>query len=90
MRRNARGYAADKMVVGVIGPFNSGCSAVAIPILNRVALAMVSPTNTYAGLTKRTFATDPEEPGIYYPAGGRNFTRVSPSDDNQGRIGRRT
>ena len=86
-RRNARSYAADPTIVGVIGTYNSGCAAIEIPILNRVALAMVSPGNTYAGLTKAAIGNDFGEPASYYPAGGRNYTRVVPSDDNEGRIG---
>ena len=70
----------------MIGTFNSGCSAIEIPILNRAALAMVSPGNTYPGLTKAAIGNDFGEPATYYPAGGRNYTRVVPSDDNEGRI----
>ena len=85
-RSNARSYAADPTIVGVIGTYNSGCAAIEIPILNRAALAMVSPGNTYAGLTKAALGNDFGEPATYYPAGGRNYTRVVPSDDNEGRI----
>jgi branched-chain amino acid transport system substrate-binding protein len=84
--RNARSYVADRAVVGVIGTYNAGCSAIEIPILNRAALAMVSPGNTYAGLTKAAIGNDFGEPATYYPAGGRNYTRVVPSDDNEGRV----
>ena len=83
---NARAFVADPAVVGVIGTFNSGCSALEIPILNRAALAMVSPGNTYAGLTKAAIGNAFGEPASYYPAGGRNYTRVVPSDDNEGRV----
>jgi branched-chain amino acid transport system substrate-binding protein len=86
---NARSYAADPTIVGVIGTYNSGCAAIEIPILNRVALAMVSPGNTYPGLTKAALGNDFGEPATYYPAGGRNYTRVVPSDDNEGRIAAR-
>jgi branched-chain amino acid transport system substrate-binding protein len=84
--RNARSYVADRAVVGVIGTYNAGCSAIEIPILNRAALAMVSPGNTYAGLTKAAIGNDFGEPATYYPAGGRNYARVVPSDDNEGRV----
>ena len=49
---NAQGAAQDEEVIGWIGPFNSGCAAVEIPILNEAGLAMISPANTYIGLTK--------------------------------------
>ena len=38
-----------------IGTFNSGCAEIIAPILNRApggGIAMVSPANTYVGLTK--------------------------------------
>ena len=45
-RRNARAYVAADDVVGVIGPWNSGCAVEQIPIVSRKAagpLAMISP-----------------------------------------------
>ncbi len=34
-----------------IGEFNSGGSAVSIPILNEAGVPQISPANTYVGLT---------------------------------------
>ena len=48
---NARMYAEDESVVGVIGTYNSGCAAIEIPILNEAGVAMISPANTAVGLT---------------------------------------
>ena len=84
---NAQAYAADKTVVGVIGTFNSGAAAIMIPILNRApggAVAMVSPANTYVGLTHAGAGTAAGEPGKYYPTGKRNYIRVVAADDFQG------
>ena len=84
---NARAYAADRSLLGVIGTFNSGCAKLVIPILNRAPggpLAMISPANTYPGLTKRTPLNAAGEPGIYYPTGKRNYARVVATDDFQG------
>ena len=83
---NARTY-VDTDVVGVIGTYNSGCAAIMIPILNEAGLAMVSPANTYVGLTKSGPGTEGGEPDKYYPTGERNYTRVVASDDTQGSIG---
>jgi branched-chain amino acid transport system substrate-binding protein len=84
---NARAYAADRSVVGVIGTFNSGCAKLIIPILNRAPngpLAMMSPANTYPGLTHAApGGSAPGEPGSYYPTGKRNYARVVASDDFQ-------
>jgi branched-chain amino acid transport system substrate-binding protein len=78
---NARLYASNKAVIGVIGTFNSGCAKIIVPILNRVHLGMVSPANTNPGLTKKW---DPGEPNKYYPTGTRNYARVVATDDIQG------
>ena len=48
---DARKAASDSKTVYYIGEFNSGCSAVSIPILNQANLPQVSPDNTYVGLT---------------------------------------
>jgi branched-chain amino acid transport system substrate-binding protein len=67
---NAQSAARDESIVGWIGPFNSGCAQVQIPILNEAGLAMVSPANTALKLTKPS--VDPDEPEKYYPTGKRN------------------
>lgn len=84
---NARTFAGDTSIVAVIGTYNSGCAAIEIPILNEAGVAMVSPANTYTGLTKSGPGTEPGEPDKYFPTGERNYTRVVASDDNQGKIG---
>ena len=81
---NARLYAADKSVIGVIGTFNSGCAEIEVPILGRAnpgPMLLVSPANTYPGLTKKWA---PGEPNKYYPTGTRNYARVVATDDYQG------
>ena len=84
---NANAYAQDSSVVGVIGTFNSGCAEIIIPIINRASngpVAMVSPANTYVGLTHPGPGTSAGEPGKYYPTGKRNYARVVAADDYQG------
>ena len=80
---NANKAAADADVMVYIGTFNSGAAKVSIPILNQAGLVMISPANTYPGLTKpgKGEAGEPEK---YYPTGKRNYTRVVPADDLQG------
>jgi len=82
---NAQTAAQDEEIVGWIGPFNSGCAVVEIPILNEAGLGMISPANTYIGLTKP--GGEPDEPEKYYPTGERNYTRVIVADDEQGQAG---
>ncbi len=82
---NAQAAAQDEAVVGFIGPFNSGCAATQIPTLNEAGLGMISPANTYIGLTKP--GGEPGEPDEYYPTGERNYARVIVADDKQGQAG---
>ena len=80
---NANKAVADSNVVAYIGTFNSGAAKLSIPILNQANLVMVSPANTYPGLTKAGKG-EANEPNKYYPNGKRNFARVVPADDLQG------
>jgi len=84
---NARTFAESEEIVAVIGTYNSGCAAIEIPILNEGGVAMISPANTYTGLTKSGPGTEAGEPDKYYPTGDRQYVRVVASDDNQGKIG---
>jgi branched-chain amino acid transport system substrate-binding protein len=84
---NGRSYADSDDVVVVIGTYNSGCAGIIIPLVNEVPIAMISPANTYAGLTHKAPGIEPDEPDKYYPSGERNYTRVVATDDNQGKIG---
>ncbi|MDX6514520.1 MAG: branched-chain amino acid transport system substrate-binding protein [Gaiellaceae bacterium] len=84
---NARAYANNKDMIGLVGTFNSGCAKLEIPILNRASggsIPMVSPANTYPGLTVGGPGTSKGEPGVYYPTGKRNYARVVWSDRFQG------
>jgi len=84
---NANAYAQDSSVGAVIGTFNSGCAEIIVPVLNRAPngpVAMVSPANTYVGLTHPGPGTAAGEPGKYYPTGKRNYARVVAADDYQG------
>jgi branched-chain amino acid transport system substrate-binding protein len=84
---NATNYAADASLVANIGTFNSGCAEIEVPILNKAPngpVAMVSPANTYVGLTHSGPGTAAGEPQKYYPTGTRNYVRVVAADDYQG------
>jgi branched-chain amino acid transport system substrate-binding protein len=48
---------------------------------------MISPANTYPGLTKRLpVGTKPGEPAVFYEGCARNFTRIIPTDEIQGAV----
>jgi branched-chain amino acid transport system substrate-binding protein len=80
---NARKVAQDDAAVAYIGEFNSGASAVSIPLLNEVPVAQVSPANTYVGLTSDEPGSEPGEPEKFYPTGERNYLRIVPKDTIQ-------
>ncbi len=84
---NARKAATDSKAVYLVGPFNSGCAKVEIPITNQAGLAQVSPANTYPGLTTNDPGTSPGEPQQYYPTGKRTYLRIVPRDTIQGQAG---
>ncbi|HEY1274203.1 MAG TPA: branched-chain amino acid ABC transporter substrate-binding protein [Thermoleophilaceae bacterium] len=81
---NARKVAQDDKAVAYIGEFNSGASAISIPILNEVPIAQVSPANTAVGLTTDEPGADKGEPDKYYPTGKRHYLRIVPKDTIQG------
>jgi branched-chain amino acid transport system substrate-binding protein len=83
---NARAYAADPSVLGVLGTYNSGCAEAMIPILGQApggGLAMVSPGNTLICLTQQSAGCAAGEPSSLYPQ-RRNYARVVPNDAYQG------
>jgi branched-chain amino acid transport system substrate-binding protein len=81
---NARKAAQDESTALYIGEFNSGASAVSIPILNEAGVAQISPANTAVGLTSDEPGADAGEPEKYYPSGQRTYTRIVPKDTIQG------
>ena len=82
---NANRAINDPDVMVYLGPYNSGAARVSIPTLNNADLVMISPSNTYAGLTKPGKG-QPNEPAVFYPTGKRNYARVVPADDIQGAV----
>ena len=83
---NARAYAANPSVLGVVGTYNSGCAEAMIPILGGApggGVAMVSPGNTLICLTQSAPGCAKGEPKSLYPQ-RRNYARVVPNDAYQG------
>jgi ABC-type branched-subunit amino acid transport system substrate-binding protein len=80
---NANAYANVDRLVAVIGPYNSDCAEVELPILNRAAggpLAVISPSTGVVGLTRE--GVPPPDgylgtPEIFYPIGTRHFVRLT-------------
>ena len=83
---NAHKAAKDGDVLAYIGTYNSGAAKISMPILNKAGVVMISPANTYTGLTKPGLG-EPGEPEVYRPSGKVTFFRVVPADDIQGKGG---
>src|SRR5918999_4048728 len=81
---NARKAAQDDTTAVYIGEFNSGGSAVSIPILNEAGVPQISPANTAVGLTTDEPGAEAGEPDKYYPTGDRTYVRIVPKDTIQG------
>jgi branched-chain amino acid transport system substrate-binding protein len=79
---NARKAAQDQSTIVYLGEFNSGATAISLPITNEAGILQISPSNTYVGLT-RAEGADKGEPDKYYPSGKRTYGRVVPADHIQ-------
>jgi branched-chain amino acid transport system substrate-binding protein len=97
--RNIEALAADSLVLGVIGPFDSNVARAAIPAANLAHLALISPAVSSRCLTKEPFlpaALNPSRvdisckaagllgPDQLRPSGANNFFRLATTDDLQG------
>jgi branched-chain amino acid transport system substrate-binding protein len=83
---NAGKAVQDPDVMVYIGTYNSGAAKISMPVLNKAGLVMISPANTYTGLTKPGLG-EAGEPDMYRPSGKISYFRVVPADDIQGRMG---
>jgi branched-chain amino acid transport system substrate-binding protein len=83
---NARKVSQDKNSIALLGEFNSGASAISIPITNEAGIQQISPANTGVELTQKPSPSSPAKgaPGKYYPKGKRNYARVVAADHIQG------
>jgi branched-chain amino acid transport system substrate-binding protein len=81
---NARKAIEDDSTIAYIGEFNSGATAVSLPLLNEAGIAQVSPGNTAVGITSDDPGAAPGEPDKYYPTGKRTYARILPKDTYQG------
>ena len=79
---NARKAVRDQNTIAYIGDLDSGATALSLPLLNEAGVLQVSPSSTYAGLTRRSGARR-GEPERFYPSGRRTFGRIVPADHVQ-------
>src|SRR4029077_15406147 len=96
---NVKSLAADPLVLGVIGPFDSNVARLDIPIANVAHLALISPAVSSRCLTKEPFlpaslspsrteitckAAGRPSPSELPPTGLNNFFRLATTDEQQG------
>ena len=78
---NARKAVENTRTIAYIGDFDSGATAISLPITNEAGFVQVSPASTAVGLTKFAPGAEAGEPDKFYPSGDRTFARVVPADD---------
>jgi DNA-binding SARP family transcriptional activator/ABC-type branched-subunit amino acid transport system substrate-binding protein/streptogramin lyase len=81
---DAKAYAANPRLLGIIGPLQSSCALVELPILNAARpgpLAVVSATNSTVTITHRDPRLPRDALARLYPTRVRNYVRVYPPDD---------
>jgi branched-chain amino acid transport system substrate-binding protein len=79
---NAKAAAQDPTTIAYLGDFNSGATAVSLPLTNAAGILQVSPASPYVGLTS-SFDANEGEPERFYLTGKRTFGRVAPGDTVQ-------
>jgi branched-chain amino acid transport system substrate-binding protein len=84
---NAQAYVANPNVIGIVGPFNSGCAFSEIPIASRAGLPVVSPSNSVVALTRKAFGAPRGALASLYPTGRRTYVRLMSPDDAQAAAG---
>jgi branched-chain amino acid transport system substrate-binding protein len=79
---NAKAAAQDPTTIAYLGDFNSGATAISLPLTNAAGILQVSPASPYVGLTSSLDAGQ-GEPERFYLGGKRTFGRVAPGDPVQ-------
>jgi branched-chain amino acid transport system substrate-binding protein len=79
---NAKTAAEDTTTIAYLGDYNSGASAVSLPLINAAGILQISPASPYVGLTSSLDAGQ-DEPERFYPSGKRTFGRLQPGDPAQ-------
>ncbi len=79
---DAKTAAQDPSAIAYLGDFNSGATAISLPVMNAAGILQVSPASPYVGLTQSLDAGQ-DEPGRFYLSGRRNFGRLQAGDPVQ-------
>jgi branched-chain amino acid transport system substrate-binding protein len=79
---NAKTAADDPSTIAYLGDFDSGATAISLPLINAAGILQLSPASPYQGLASSLDAGQ-DEPERFYPTGRRNFARLQPGDEKQ-------
>lgn len=79
--RNVTALAADRSVIGVVGPYNTNVAEAEIPVASSAGLLLCSPSNSNPSLTKGARAEQ------LRGGGKESYVRVATTDDIQGQAG---
>lgn len=77
--QNAKYAAEDNDAIAYLGDYDSGATAVSLPLINGAGILQVSPGSPYNGLTSSLDAGQ-DEPARFYPSGRFTFGRPVPGD----------
>jgi branched-chain amino acid transport system substrate-binding protein len=81
---NAKIAAQDTSTIAYLGDFDSGATAISLPLMNAAGILQISPSSPYVGLTSSLDAGQ-DEPERFYLTGKRTFVRLAPGDIAQAR-----
>ena len=76
---DAKTAAQDTSTIAYLGDYDSGATAISLPLINGAGILQISPGSPYVGLTQALDAGQ-DEPGRFYPTGRRTFVRLPPGD----------
>jgi branched-chain amino acid transport system substrate-binding protein len=76
---NAKLAAQDNDAIAYLGDYNSGATAVSLPLINGAGILQVSSGSPYIGLSSSLDAGQ-DEPARFYPSGRFTFGRLVPGD----------
>jgi branched-chain amino acid transport system substrate-binding protein len=76
---NAEKAAQDTSTIAYLGDFNSGATAISLPLMNAAGILQLSTASPYVGLTS-SYDAGQDEPERFYPSGRRTFARLQPGD----------
>jgi len=79
---NAKIAADDTSTIAYLGDYDSGATAVSLPLINAAGILQLSPASPYVGLTSSLDAGQ-DEPERFYPTGRRTFARLQGGDPAQ-------